>query len=81
MKFGISAIALCLMLATAATAGELATRGGKQEQADQARTEACSNQVWPHFSPSCLRNDDREITVRLVTTDNRPGNTPVSRRE
>ena len=33
--------------------------------------EDCSTQVWPHFSPSCLRNVDKAVAVRLVTADRR----------
>lgn len=31
----------------------------------------CSKEVWPHFSPSCIRNANRSIEVRLVKTTRR----------
>ena len=31
----------------------------------------CTKQVWPHFSPSCLRNADAKTSVRLISADRR----------
>jgi hypothetical protein len=67
MKHVLPAIALCFFLATAAGAQEAATQPVKADGA----AEDCSKQVWPNFSPECLRNADRAINVRLVTTNRR----------
>jgi hypothetical protein len=68
MKYAISAIAASLFLTTAvATAQELTIPPIKADSA----TEDCSKQVWPNFSPACLRNADRTINVRLVTATRR----------
>lgn len=66
MKHVLSAIAVSFLLTTAVSAEEAAT----QPKADSV-TEDCSKQVWPNFSPSCLRNTDRAVNVRLVTVDRR----------
>ena len=44
-----------------------------QEKADNERGQNsdCSQQVWPHISPACLRNADSKIEVRLVTVTRR----------
>jgi hypothetical protein len=67
MKPLLSAIAIFSLLITAVSAEEAATQPVKADSA----TEDCSKQVWPNFSPSCLRNADRAINVRLVTTNRR----------
>jgi len=68
MKRALSVIAFCFLIAaTAARADEATTQPDKVENAN----EDCSKQVWPHFSPSCLRNTDRAINVRLVTANRR----------
>ena len=56
-----------LLATTAAIAEEGATQPVKAENA----IEDCSKQVWPNFSPACLRNADRALNVRLVTTNRR----------
>jgi hypothetical protein len=67
MKLALSAAAVCLLLTTAVR-GEEVTR--QPDNADKAK-EDCSKQVWPHFSPACLRNIDRAINARLVTANRR----------
>jgi len=67
MKYVLSAIALSLLLTTAARAEETSSQPVMAEGA----TEDCSKQVWPNFSPACLRNTDRTTVVRLVTTSRR----------
>jgi hypothetical protein len=56
-----------LLATTAAIAEEAATQPVKAENA----IEDCSKQVWPNFSPAYLRNADRGINIRLVTTNRR----------
>lgn len=68
MKHVLSAIAVSCLLATAVSAQEAATQPVK---ADSATEEDCSKQTWPNFSPSCLRNADRAVNVRLVTANRR----------
>jgi hypothetical protein len=65
MKHVLSAIAVSFLLITAPAAEEVAQQTAKADSA----TEDCSKQVWPNFSPSCLRNADRAINVRLVTVN------------
>jgi len=48
-------------------AEEAAASPSKAETA----TVDCSRQVWPHFSPACLRNGDQKIDVRLITVERR----------
>jgi hypothetical protein len=68
MKYLLPAIVFSsLLAATAAIAEEGATQPVKTENA----IEDCSKQVWPNFSPACLRNADRALNVRLVTTNRR----------
>jgi hypothetical protein len=67
MKNILSAIAVSFLLTTAVSAREVTTQPVKADSA----TEDCSKQVWPNFSPSCLRNVDRAINVRLVTVNRR----------
>jgi hypothetical protein len=43
-----------------------ATPTGKQDIAVD-----CTKEVWPHFSPSCLRNVDQATRVRMVTASRR----------
>jgi len=38
---------------------------------DRAEATDCSKQVWPNFSPTCLRNADQATTVRIITADRR----------
>ena len=67
MKHVLSAIAVSFLLTTAVSAEEATPQTVKADSA----TEDCSKQVWPNFSPSCLRNGDRAINVRLVTVNRR----------
>jgi hypothetical protein len=67
MKHVLSVIAVSFLLTTAVTAEEATTQSVKADSV----TEDCSKQVWPNFSPSCLRNADRAINVRLVTANRR----------
>jgi hypothetical protein len=66
MKHLLSTIAVSLLLTATVTAQEVTT----PVKADSV-TEDCSKQVWPNFSPSCLRNADRAINVRFVTATRR----------
>jgi hypothetical protein len=67
MKHVLTVIAVSFLLTTAVCAEEVTTQPVKAESA----TEDCSKQVWPNFSPSCLRNADRATNVRLVTVNRR----------
>jgi hypothetical protein len=67
MRPAVSAIAFSFLLTNAAVAEETATQTVKADSA----IEDCSKQVWPNFSPACLRNADRATNVRLVTTNRR----------
>ena len=67
MKHVLSAIAVYFFLTNAAATEEVTSQPVKAESA----TEDCSKQVWPNFSPSCLRNADRATNVRLVTVNRR----------
>ena len=67
MKQALCGITISLLLTTAVTAEEVTTQPVKADSA----AEDCSKQVWPNFSPSCLRNADRAINVRLVTVNRR----------
>ncbi len=54
-----SAIAACFLLAASTTCAVAV----EQSAASAARVDTapvdCTTQVWPHFSPSCLRNADQ----------------------
>jgi hypothetical protein len=52
------------------TTAAIAEEGATPVKAENA-IEDGSKQVWPNFSPACLRNADRALNVRLVTTDRR----------
>jgi len=75
MKHILWTAAACLSLATMAAAGEappLPSEDNVQQAAESAKqAKDCSKQVWPHFSQPCLRSGDKDITVRLVTTERR----------
>jgi hypothetical protein len=67
---------LAFSLVAAALAGS--TTGAFCEEKIQAtatgeRAEAidCSKQVWPNFSPTCLRNVGQAAPVRIITADRR----------
>jgi len=44
-----------------------AEEASPQTTKESTATADCSKQVWPNFSPSCLRNADQTINVRLVS--------------
>jgi hypothetical protein len=55
-------------LAAPAFAGEEVATSATTVKEDAATD--CSKQVWPHFSATCLRNDQARV-VRIVTADRR----------
>jgi hypothetical protein len=66
MQHALAAIATSLLFTTVALAAD--------DQAQPAKTEVsedCSKQVWPNFTPACLRNADKAISVRFVTPNRR----------
>jgi hypothetical protein len=63
MKTLLSTIGIALLVTTAVAAQEATPSAVKTDNV----VEDCTTQVWPHFSPACLRNADKAITVRLVT--------------
>jgi hypothetical protein len=67
MKHVLSTIPVAIFLTAASSAAEVATTPDTNKA-----TEDCSKQVWPHFSPSCLRNADQAInqqnTPSLIET-------------
>jgi hypothetical protein len=63
MKTFLPTIGTVLLLTTAVAAQEVTPPTVKAETV----VEDCTKQVWPHFSPACLRNTDKAITVRFVT--------------
>ena len=62
MKALLPTIGTVLLLTTAVAAQEATPSPVKDENVVD-----CTKQVWPDFSPACLRNTDKAITVRLVT--------------
>ena len=60
---------LSIGLITPSAAGDEVTTPptliGKQVAVD------CTKEVWPHFSPSCLRNADQATQVRMVAVSRR----------
>ena len=69
-----SGLAFCLVAAAIAGSATTAFCEEKiQATVTGERAEAldCSKQVWPNFSPTCLRNVDQATTVRIVTADQR----------
>jgi hypothetical protein len=67
MKRNLSAVAVLLLLATGARAEHETIPSDKAHTS----TEDCSKQVWPNFTPSCLRNAGRATNVRLISTERR----------
>ena len=67
MKRNLLAVAVLLFLATGARADYQITPSDKAN----TPTEDCSKQVWPHFTPSCLRNAGQATNVRRVSTERR----------
>lgn len=69
-----SVLALCVMVSAAVgLAGSAACEERVHATVEAERAEAvdCSKQVWPNFSPACLRNADQATTVRIITADRR----------
>jgi hypothetical protein len=69
----LSTVSLLLVIASAglsapAFAGEEAATSATAAKEDTAAD--CSKQVWPHFTPTCLRNDQATV-VRVVTVNRR----------
>jgi hypothetical protein len=67
-----SAIAVALLVATSniymaapSAAGEDVAKAAATP-AKEDRAIDCSKEVWPNFSPSCLRNANESTGVRLV---------------
>ena len=56
----IVGVILALMSAAATAAEDTKSTSIKADAED-----------WPHFSPSCIRNADKAVAVRLVTPDRR----------
>ena len=54
--------------ATPARANETVATSATAVKEDAATD--CSKQVWPHFTPTCLRNDQATV-VRIVTVNRR----------
>ena len=67
MRNVVLGLATTALLTTIAFAEE----GTTQPTQSANPIEDCSKQVWPHFSPSCLRNADKAVSVRLVTATRR----------
>jgi hypothetical protein len=72
-----SAIAVTLVLSmfgihlvTPAAAGEPAAAPTVDSSIKPSAIVDCSKEVWPDFSPSCLRNANASV-VRLVTVNRR----------
>jgi hypothetical protein len=72
-----SAVAITLLLLTVgiqlvtpAAAGEQVAAPTAAPSVKEGVTVDCSKEVWPDFSPSCLRNDNATV-VRLVTVNRR----------
>jgi hypothetical protein len=57
-------------LVTPAAAGEQVAAPIAASDVSEGLTVDCSKEVWPDFSPSCLRNADATV-VRLVTVKRR----------
>jgi hypothetical protein len=67
MKQGLSAIGVLLFIASPS----LATDQAVQPVKANTLTLDCSKETWPNFSPSCLRNVDKAVNVRVVTSERR----------
>lgn len=73
----LSAVAIAVLLSTIyvqvvtpAAAGEQAVITTAAPATKDAGTIDCSTEVWPNFSPSCLRNA-QAIEVRMVRINRR----------
>ncbi len=60
-----------LGLPTVARANEPAQSSKEKSAEERTQNIDCAQQVWPHISPSCLRNADDKIEVRLLTITRR----------
>ena len=72
MKTAIRTLAISILLTMSGI--EIGT-AAEEAAAPPSKVEAakvdCSRQVWPNFSPACLRNADQKIDVRLITVERR----------
>lgn len=73
MKYLFSAISVSLLAVCGAFADEASPR--PHDEASQTTQPAkgpedCSKQVWPHFSPACLKQNEA-VSVRVVTAERR----------
>ena len=61
---------------TAVATVEVAAAAKAEPIEDRPITNACSEQAWPYYAPSCLQDRSPSAgqarTVRLVTTDRLP---------
>lgn len=67
MKHVPLVVVATLLLTPAVSAEETVRQTVTAENAG----EHCSQQVWPNFSPNCLRNGDRAISIRLISVNRR----------
>lgn len=76
MDKSISFIAVAALLsgglATSANADDQLRRPAQQAEVAEGGppNDDCSQQVWPHISPSCLKNAPK-VEVRLIATTRR----------
>ena len=75
MKIASTVVTLLLLtvgiqLVTPAAAGEQVAAPTAAPSVKVGMTVDCSKEVWPDFSPSCLRNGNATV-VRLVTVNRR----------
>jgi hypothetical protein len=71
MKYVVSTFAALALFSSSIAAADERLPRADEKSAQVQEAEDCSKQVWPHFSPSCLRTQDKGITVRLITSDRR----------
>jgi hypothetical protein len=71
MKFVLAVCLVACAVAGSTTSAVCEERSQTTGEADRMEAIDCSKQVWPHFSPACLRNADQATTVRIVTADRR----------
>lgn len=69
--FALSLVLLTLGFAPPASATEqVASAAAIAAEKAEAATD-CSKQTWPNFTPSCLRNANSAVEVRLITATRR----------
>lgn len=67
----LSAFSLLVVIASAGLAPAFASDEAATSAAVKEDTATdCSKQVWPHFTPTCLRNDQATV-VRVVAASRR----------